>query len=151
MQASRRWGFFDGSNLRPSPSDPLNVTLDKIEAMEKWDHNDLVARYLLSQRLPDSTAVRIGPIPNVRLRWDWVQDEFIAKSIYVQNNLETAFYDMHCSRGGDVRTFLTSLRYKREELAAAGVRINNKDYQCTVLRGIPEELVRFALSILSSA
>ena len=100
MQASRRWGFFDGSNLRPSPSDPLNVTSDKIEAMEKWDHNDLVARYLLLQRLPDSTAVRVGPIPNARLRWDRVQDEFVAKSIYTQNDLETAFYDMRCPRGG---------------------------------------------------
>ena len=58
---------------------------------------------------------------------------------------------MRCPRGGDVRTFLTSLCYKCEELAVAGVRINNKDYQCKVLRGIPEELAHFVSSILSSA
>ena len=78
----------------------MNVTLDEIEAIEKWDHNDLVARYLLSQRLPDSTAVRVGLIPNARLRWDRVQDEFVAKSIYMQNDLETVFYNMRCPRGG---------------------------------------------------
>ena len=150
MQASCRWGYFDSSNLRPLPTDPLNVTSDKIKAMEWWDYNGLVTQYLLSQRLPNSTAVHVGPILNARLRWDWVQDEFIAKSIYVQNDLETAFYDMRCLRGGDVQTFLTSLRYKHEEIAAAGVRINNKDYQCMVLRGIPEELVHFASSILLS-
>ena len=45
----------------------------------------------------------------------------------------------------------TSLCYKHEELAVAGVYINNKDYQCKVLMGIPEELARFMSSILSSA
>ena len=120
MQASCHWGFFDGTNLRPSPSDPQNVTSDKIEAMEQWDYNNLVAQYLLSQRLPNSTAVRVGPIPNARLCWDWAQDKFIAKSIYMQNDLKMVFYDMHCPRGGDVHTFLTSLHYKRKELAVAG-------------------------------
>ena len=95
--------------------------------------------------------MRVGPIPNARLRWDRVQDEFIAKSIYAQNNLEMAIYNMRCPRGGDVCTFLTSLRYKCEELVVAGVCISNKDYQCMVLRGIPEEPVCFASSILSSA
>src|SRR6266702_2189929 len=47
--------------------------------------------------------------------------------------------------------FLGSLRYKREELAAAGVHITNKEYQRTVLKGIPEELARFASGLLSSA
>ncbi|KAH9057701.1 hypothetical protein EDB87DRAFT_1686022 [Lactarius vividus] len=52
---------------------------------------------------------------------------------------------------GDVRAFLTSVRYKREELAAAGVTISHRDYQRTVLRGIPEELARFAANLLSAA
>jgi hypothetical protein len=43
------------------------------------------------------------------------------------------------------------MRYKHEELAAARVRITNKDYQRTVLRGIPEELAKFASPLLSAA
>jgi hypothetical protein len=58
---------------------------------------------------------------------------------------------MRCPKGGDVRMFLTSLRYKCEELAAARVCITNKEYQCTVLRGIPEDMAKFASSLLSSA
>ena len=79
------------------------------EAMEKWDYDDLVTWYLLSQRLPDSTAVCMGPYTTAKARWDRVHTEFTAKSIYAQNNLEATFYDMRCEKGGDVRAFLTSL------------------------------------------
>ena len=58
---------------------------------------------------------------------------------------------MQCTKGTDVRTFLTSLRYKREELAAAGVHITQREYQCTVLKSLPDELARFASQTLTSA
>jgi hypothetical protein len=58
---------------------------------------------------------------------------------------------MHCAKGTDVHTFLTTLQYKCEELAAAGVSITDCDYQCTVLCGISDELIRFASGLLSSA
>ncbi len=101
--------------------------------MEKWVYDDQVVQYLLLQRLPDSTVVCMGPYTTTALRWEWVTDEFTAKSIYAQNDLETAFYNMRCPRGGDVRVFLRSVQFKREELAAARVYITNKDYQWMVL------------------
>ena len=109
MSANRRWGFFDGKNARPVPTDPSNVTSDELEAMAKWDYEDQVARYLLSQRLPDSTAVRMGPYTTAKARWDRVHTEYTAKSVYAQNDLESTFYEMRCEKGGDVRAFLTSL------------------------------------------
>ena len=57
---------------------------------------------------------------------------------------------MCCPRGGDVQPFLTSLCSKREELAATGISITQKDYQRTMLKGIPEELAKFAAQLLSS-
>ena len=58
---------------------------------------------------------------------------------------------MHFPRGGDIQAFLTNLMYKRKELAAAGITISTKDYECTILRGIPEDLAKFAAHLLSSA
>ena len=58
---------------------------------------------------------------------------------------------MRCPKGGNVRTFLTSVRNKREELASVGVTITHRDYQRTVLKGIPEELAKFAAQLLTSA
>ena len=93
----------------------------------------------------------MGPYPTAKARWDVVHAEFTAKSVYAQNDLEATFYDMRCEKGGDVRAFLTSLRYRCEELAVAGVSITDRDYQQTVLKGITEDLARFASGLLSSA
>jgi hypothetical protein len=58
---------------------------------------------------------------------------------------------MQCTKGGDVREFLASLCCKRKELAAAGVSVTEKEYECTILRGIPSEPTTFASHLLSSA
>ncbi len=46
---------------------------------------------------------------------------------------------------------MTALRYKCEELAAVGVQITQKEYQCTILKSLPNELVKFASQLLVSA
>ena len=58
---------------------------------------------------------------------------------------------MCCTKGGDICEFLANLGYKREELAAADVDITDKEYEHTILRGISNKLVTFALQLLSSA
>jgi len=146
-----RWGYFDGTKSHPVPKDKDNPTDTEVEAREKWDYKDLIACYLLSQRLPDTTAIHISGYNTVKEQWEKVSKEFLAKSVYTQNNLEHAFLQMHCPRGGDVQAFLTNLMYKHEELAAAGVTISTKDYECTVFRGIPEDLAKFVAHLLSSA
>ena len=58
---------------------------------------------------------------------------------------------MHCAKGGDIREFLNNLCYKKEELAATGVHVMEKEYEHTILQGVPSKLATFALHILSSA
>jgi gag-polypeptide of LTR copia-type/Zinc knuckle len=150
MQATRRWGYFDGTTPCPSPKDPAEPTKDEIEAIKQWEREDLVTRYLLSQYLPDTTFMRLYKYSTAQLRWKHVNDEYTAKNACVQKNLEQAFFEMRCPKGADVRTFLTNLRYKGEELAAAGVYVTNKDYQRAILRGIPDELADFTSQVLLS-
>ena len=83
--------------------------------------------------------------------WKAVTKEYQAKSAYAQADLHQAFLDMRCMKGGDIREFLANLGYKREELAAASVDITDKEYERTILRGIPNELATFASQLLSSA
>ena len=77
--------------------------------------------------------------------------EFQAKSAYAKADLHQSFLEMHCAKGGDIREFLANLCYKKEELAATGVHITDKEYKCTILRGIHSELAMFVSHILSSA
>ena len=149
MQVARRWPYFEGTIPCPSPKDPAKVPDDERKALDDWKFEDLAARYLLSQRLPDSVAIRLHSLPTAKARWDHLVIEFTAQSVYAQNDLEEAFFSMACAKGEDVRVFLTSLRYKREELAAAGVRITQREYQRTILKSLPDELAEFAAQLLS--
>ena len=62
-----------------------------------------------------------------------VTKEYQAKSAYVQADLHQAFLEMCCAKRGDVREFLASLCCKREELAATGVSVTEKEYEQTIL------------------
>jgi len=77
-------------------------TDDKREKMEKWDHDDLIAHYLLSQHLPSTMAIQVGNFNTAKEWWQKVSDKYTAKSTYMQNDLEQAFLEMHCAKGTDV-------------------------------------------------
>jgi hypothetical protein len=151
MKVTRRWGYFTGTKPYPNPADLSQVTTDKAQAIELWEYEDAVTSYLLSQRLPDTTEMRLANCSTTKEWWTTVSQDYQAKSAYAQADLQQAFLEMRCAKGADVREFLTSLCYKREELAAAGVLITDEDYKRTILRGIPAELGTFASQLLSAA
>jgi len=132
------------------PADPDNQTPDKDEMIQAWEYSDSIAGYLLSQRLPDTTVMQLSSCNTTKKKWDLVTSEYQAKSHYAQADLHQSFLDMRCTKGGDVREFLASLCYKREELAATGVPVSDKEYERTILRGIPTDLATFTSQILSS-
>ena len=151
MEANRKWSHFSGTPGRPVPADANKVTDEEKKAQDEWDQDEVVARYLLSQRLPDSTAVRLKGLSTAKERWDKVIAEFSVKSQYAETDMLTAFSEMRCPRGGDVRSFLGSLRVKREELAAVGVKMSDKEYRSAIIKSIPEEMSKFASSLLTAA
>jgi gag-polypeptide of LTR copia-type len=97
------------------------------------------------------TAMRLKPLTTAREHWAQLSQENTAKSVYAQNNLQQTFFDMHCAKGGDVRTFLQTLSHKWEELAAAGVPVSDAEYQRTILHGIPDDLAQFTSQLLASS
>ncbi|KAF8489659.1 hypothetical protein F5888DRAFT_1870139 [Russula emetica] len=140
MKLAHKWMYFTGQKKCPEPQDKDNPTHGEIEAAKEWEYEDSVASYLLSQRLPDSAVMRLSSCSSAQEQWEMVTKEYQAKSAYAQADLHQSFLEMHCAKGGD-----------REELAAAGVHVTEKEYERTILRGIPSELATFASHILSSA
>ena len=151
MDAADRWGHFTGSETRPVPKDPKKPTDDELTAGKAWDREDKIGQNLLLQRLPDITAMSIIDLSTAQECWARLVKEFTAKSVYAQNDLQQAFFDMRCPKNGDVRAFLQSLILKRQELAAAGAPVSDAEYQRTLLRGIPNDLARFASQLLVSS
>ena len=72
MQATHRWDYFDGSKPHPEPKDKDKPMDAETEARDKWDYKDLIARYLLSQHLPDTTTIRVSGYSTVKERWEKV-------------------------------------------------------------------------------
>ena len=151
MEANLKWSHFDGSATRPVPKDAKNPTDDEKKSGLAWDQDEVMARYLLSQRLPDSTAVRLKGLASAKERWDKVKAEFSVKSQYAKADMLTSFSEMRCPRGGDVRSFLGSMRVKREELAAVGVTMSDKEYRSAIIKSLPEEMSKFASGLLTAA
>jgi hypothetical protein len=95
--------------------------------------------------------VRLQSLTTAKGQWECLTSEFTMQSIYVQNNLEQAFFKMRCPKDSDICNFLTTLCCKKEDLAAARVHITQKEYQYTILKSLSNELVKFAALLLSNA
>src|SRR6267142_34399 len=78
MQATHQWGHFDGTTPHPVLKDARPM-VEEEEEMEAWDHEDIVARYLLSQRLLDSTLLRLSACPTARARWEHLAAKYPIK------------------------------------------------------------------------
>jgi hypothetical protein len=90
-------------------------------------------------------------LASAKERWDKVKAEFSVKSQYAEADMLTSFSEMRCPRGGDVRSFLGSMHVKREELAAVGMKMSDKEYRSAIIKSLPEEMSKFASGLLTAA
>ena len=61
MKVTCCWAYFTSLKAQSSPPiDEDNPTKEKVEAIEKWEYEDSVASYLLSQHLLDTTVDNLG-------------------------------------------------------------------------------------------
>jgi hypothetical protein len=151
MEANQKWSHFTGSPDHPNPANASNPTDNKKKAMSEWDHDEVMARYLLSQRLPNSTAVHLKSLTTAKECWDKVKAKFSIKSQYTEADMLTAFSKMHCPCGGDVCAFLSLMCVKREELVAIGVLMSDKEYRSAIIKSLPKEMSKFSSGLLTAA
>src|ERR1700733_4468449 len=76
MEANQKWSHFTGTPGRPTPADSSKPTDEEKKAIAKWDQDEVVSHYLLSQCLPDSTTVHLRSLKTAKERWEKVKAEF---------------------------------------------------------------------------
>jgi hypothetical protein len=83
LSARGRWGHFDGSIKKPilSPT----PSKDEQEKLDEWEKEERTARYMLSQKLPDSAVVRICKLDTVAKKWELVSNEFTRKGLFARS------------------------------------------------------------------
>ncbi|KIL61433.1 hypothetical protein M378DRAFT_46616, partial [Amanita muscaria Koide BX008] len=103
VEAKGFWGHFDGTEPCPQSAMKDKPTPDESAAINRWTREEMSAKSLLSQKLPDSTLLRIRGKKSVKERWDEVVTEFTEKGTYAQTELRSKFLDSRCSDKGNVR------------------------------------------------
>jgi len=116
--------------VRAAATPVAMVSAEDLAAQLQWDKNERSAKYLLTQKIPDSFLMCIHSKKIVKEHndWDAIVVEYTSKGVYVQTKLRQKFMEMRCADKDDVREFLDDLRVKQEELALVGVDIDKKDY-----------------------
>ena len=149
VEAKDLWGHLDGSTARPSYTDPL--TPEQQTEVNKWVKDERMAKHLLAQRIPDSTALRVQKKTTVAEMWAEITKEYTEKGASAQTDLRAQLRELKLAKGADVRQFLDGLRTKKEELAAVGVSIDDTDFRPTIIKSLPNSLANFASSQLTAA
>jgi len=149
VDAKGFWGHFDGTTPVPSLSNP--ATSKETAAKSQWEKDEHSAKSLLTQKLPDSTLMKVHTKPTVQERWEAVVKEYTEKGAYVQTDMRAKFLASRCPEKGNVRDFLDQLRTKKEELVQVGVVISDSDYLSTIISSLPVSLSSFASAQLAAA
>ena len=142
IRAKKLWGHFDGTTKRPDEKDT--------EETVTWDDNEAIAHYLLSQKLSDTTLIRLRRFATVAEQWAAITMEYTEKSMHTKTQLRAEFLESKCPKGTDIREYLSKLQQKRETLAQSGVIIAEQDFCSTIINCLPPSLSRFASSQITA-
>ena len=156
VEAKELWLHFDGTSIRPvgttttATNRTVATSLPDTDELAKWQKSENMAKHLLTQRIPDSTALQVWSLHDVEAMWNEIVREYTEKGAYAQTDLRTKFLGLQCPVDGDVHQFLDDLRMKRDKLAAIGVQIEEKDYRSTIIQSLPKYLASFASGQLAT-
>src|SRR6267378_2273585 len=103
VEAKGFWGHFTGTKICPAakatPADPDNPTLAAEElttAQKQWDKDELSAKSLLTQKIPDSTLMCVHTKKTVRERWEAIVTKYTEKGAYAQTDPCKDFLKSKC-------------------------------------------------------
>ncbi|KAG2344659.1 hypothetical protein BDR05DRAFT_999045 [Suillus weaverae] len=98
VKAKDLWKQFNKSNPKPvSMSATSGVTTivspPNPVALAQWQKHKNLAKHLLTQWIPDSTALRVQHMTDIAAMWKEIVCEYTEKGTYVQTDLHTKFLE----------------------------------------------------------
>jgi hypothetical protein len=87
VKAKELWKYFDSSC--PHPAFP--VTAAEVISVEKWQKNENLMKHLLTQWIPDSTALCICTLTNIVTMWAEIVHEYTEKGTCANRPVHQVF------------------------------------------------------------
>ena len=135
VKAKGFWGHFTGAKHRPTavvpgakavtvpaavpaeeeeapapvaaaPTTPILTAEELTIAQKQWDKDELSAKSLLTQKIPDSILMHIHVKETVHERWEAIISKYTEKGAYAQTDLHKEFLKSKCPVRSNVCTFL---------------------------------------------
>lgn len=106
IRQKKVWGHFDGTSLHPTPADPAAPTAAEQTVIDAWQEKEDLARYLLTQKLPDITFTKHRHKGTTAAIWNAISQEFQQKSMLLHANFRTQFLNMRYMPNANLRTEL---------------------------------------------
>ena len=99
IQAKGKWGHFNGTvTPPPTPSGP--PTPEQLATNVQWTKDEVSARNLLLQKLPDLSVMKICHQLTIHATWNVITKEYTEKSIFAQTELCTSLSWSVVEKGG---------------------------------------------------
>jgi len=149
VQQKEVYGHFDGSATKPTMPDGL--TGDAKTAKEKeilmWNKKETLAKYLLTQKLPDQIYAKYISKTSAHDMWKGLVTEFTKKSMLMKANLHAEFMQLRYQKNTDLRNEFDRVRMKYVALLNAGIPVSADDYRSLILNFVPPEYGSFLAHI----
>jgi hypothetical protein len=146
-------GQFDGTNPKLSALKEEATDSEKkkhAKELTAWQKKESLVKYLLMQKLPDSTFTkyfRKGSVANI---WSAIVEEFTEKSMLMRSSLHSEFINMRYEEGADLHAQFDRIRMKYEELMNVGVSVSEQDYHSLVINFVPAKISAFLAHLSAS-
>ncbi|KAF8550141.1 hypothetical protein OG21DRAFT_1420155, partial [Imleria badia] len=79
VEAKDMWGHFDGTAAKPMFTSPIMMSTDETDEHNKWRKNKGISKHLLTQCIPDSTALKLRKLATVKEMWKEIEREYTEK------------------------------------------------------------------------
>ncbi len=151
VQQKRVWGQFDGTSPRPSeassPTSSVTASEEQKKKLSDWNERETLAKYLLTQKLPDSIFTKYLRKDTVAEIWSALVTEFTQKSMIMKSNLHSEFMALRYQKGADLRLEFDRVRAKYEALMNAGVPVSSDDYRTLIINFVPSGISSFIAQV----
>ena len=107
IEAKELWSHFNGTSTPPTI--PATLMAAETTALNKWQKDESLAKHLLTQQIPNLTALHICNLTTITDMWGEITKEYTEKGTYAQMDLCAQFLNFKLQKGVEVCHFLDRL------------------------------------------
>ncbi len=109
-----------------------------VEEQTKWNMDNRTAKLMIMNTLPDIIFNKVKGKNSAKATWDAVKAIYEGRTSLILVNLCGKLQTSVCLEGGNLHTHFTKMEEYRQQLAALGSNISDKDFASILQNALPD-------------